>query len=80
MDLFQYKTVSEESKKKTLTKDCKVIRVSSNGLAEDKFSFSGKPWLNVCLENYMNRKIYFHNYSQQFCKNGVANANEKSRL
>ena len=45
IDLFQYKTVSEESqKKKTLTKDCKVIRVSSNGLAKDNFSFSGKPY------------------------------------
>lgn len=45
IDLFQYKTVSEEGKKKkTLTKDCKVIRVSSNGLAKDNFSFSGKPY------------------------------------
>ena len=45
IDLFQYKTVSEENKtKKTLTKDCKVIRVSSNGLDKDNFSFSGKPY------------------------------------
>ena len=43
IDLFLYKTVSEESKeKKRLSKDCKVIRVSSNGLAKDKCSFPGK--------------------------------------
>lgn len=48
-------------KKKKLTKDCKVIRVSSNGLAKDNFSFSGKPYgvqLNDLLVERLLRKLH----------------------